>query len=146
MFDRSIPDHLPEEMQPIVQQLQQAGSKRECLQMAYDAVTSRYHGCRNKTYPRIYELIPKSISTLWARTGFIHCTNFTWLLRILLLKSGHFSDADVRTRWTLYWYISPHQYVQVRIDDEWINVDAWAHRYGIPLGDYARGFRTGVTQ
>lgn len=60
---------------------------------------------------------------------------------MLLMKSGHFTDDDIETRWTLLWFVSPHQYLRVRLDNEqWANVDVWANVYGIPFGDYAHGF------
>jgi hypothetical protein len=47
----------------------------------------------------------------------------------------------VHLKWTQIWYISPHQYLQIRVDNnEWINVDVWANVYDIKFGDYAHGF------
>jgi len=70
----------------------------------------------------------------------MHCTNINRILKSLLIGSGLFREEDIRIKWTLIWYVSPHQHVQVRIGDRWINVDIWAHAYGIEFGDYTHGF------
>jgi hypothetical protein len=127
-------------MNQIVASLKKAKTKEECLRKAYDALVKKYHGNRIKTYLRLWELF-LPLRVLWRRQGFLHCTNFNRFLRSLLLQSGHFTADDVRYRWTLLWYISPHQYLRIRITPKrWISVDAWAHVYGIQLGDYAHGF------
>lgn len=128
-------------MRAIVEKLRRTSTKEECLQKAYDVLTAKYHGNRLKTYTRLWELFPQSLGTIWKRKGFLHCTNFNRLLRFLLLQSGHFSDEHIRTCWTLIWYLSPHQYLQVNVGSHrWIAVDVWAHAYGLRLGDYAHGF------
>ncbi|OGJ65409.1 hypothetical protein A3F36_04835 [Candidatus Peribacteria bacterium RIFCSPHIGHO2_12_FULL_55_11] len=115
-------------------------SKEECLRKAYDILTQKYYGNRLKTLTRIYELAPRSPQAMWQRDGFLHCTNFNRLLRALLLESGQFKENDIKICWTLLWGISPHQYMKIRLDDRMINVDLWAKSYGIPFGEYARGF------
>ncbi|NLC31349.1 MAG: hypothetical protein GX765_04845 [Candidatus Moranbacteria bacterium] len=84
----------------------------------------------------------KDVCFLWNQDGFLHCTNINYLARILLIESGFFKEEDIVLKWTLVWYISPHQYLRVKmIDDEFINVDIWAKNYKIEFGDYARGFK-----
>ncbi len=66
-----------------------------------------------------------------------------WLLKILLVGSGWFSEDDIRERWTLIWGISPHQYLTVRLKEgRVLHVDVWGRTYGVPFGDYAHGFNT----
>ncbi len=144
MTPRRIPSALPPDAQSIVDLLRNAPSKSACLQMAYDAVTERYHGDRWKTITRIWELFPLSFESLWKRRGFAHCTNFNWMMRTFLLHSGKFTEQDMETHWTLLRGFSPHQYVRVRTENGWVPVDAWGKRYGILLGDYAHGFHAGT--
>ncbi len=137
---RTIPDTPPQDMLPVIESLRGAASQDECLRQAYDILTKKYEGNRLKTITRFFELFPRSMDEVWKKTGFQHCTNLNWLLRTLLVKSGHFEDADIETRWTLLWCVSPHQFVQVRMKDgQRVFVDVWAAAYGIPFGDRAHG-------
>ncbi|MEI6597138.1 MAG: hypothetical protein WCL13_02910, partial [bacterium] len=66
--------------------------------------------------------------------------NINYVMKTLLIKSDFFKDGDIRLKWTKIWYFSPHQYLQVNIDNKWINIDIWAYAYGIKFGDNAHGF------
>ena len=137
-----IPEKLPKSMQEAVDKLKKSKGKEDCLRRAYDIVTKRYNGCTWKTYPLLYRIVRPSLERLWERNGFLHCHHHNFLLRVLLVRSGFFKEDDVKLKWTLKWYISPHQYLRVRLGkDKFVNVDAWAHVYGVGLGDYSCGFR-----
>ena len=135
--------NIPAQMQRVVDQLRKTTTQEECVQQAYDVLTTKYHGNRIKTLIRLPELFTTSLDALWARNGFLHCTNLNRLLRALLQQSGHFAATDIKECWTLLWYVSPHQFLRVRMTGgKWVNVDVWSKSYGIPLGDYAHGFHT----
>lgn len=135
-----VPGVLPGEMQKITDELKKSPSKEECLKKAYGILISRYRGHRVETYTKLFDVLKHDIATLWDKSGFLHCTNLNYLLRALLVRSDFFTEDEMRLRWTHIWYVSPHQYVQVKIDDKWINVDIWAYAYGIKFGDNAHGF------
>lgn len=137
---------LPEGMQEVVDVLKQSHSKEECLRRAYDFLITKYHGGHLKTLSRLPEFFEHDLDVLWKKVGFLHCTNMNIVLRTLLVKSGFFVEEDIRTRWTLLWYISPHQYLEVRVDEKGIAVDVWAHTFGITFGDYAHGFHSASEQ
>lgn len=137
-----IPDKLPEDLEEIINvELKTSKTKEECARKAYVILTEKYGGDRIKTYSRIFELFACDVAKLWSRSGFLHCSHLNYLLRITLVKSGFFKDEDIQLKWTQIWYISPHQYLRVKLDDEkYVNIDVWAHVYGIKFGDYAHGF------
>lgn len=135
-----IPDVLPHEMQVAVDDLKKSSDKEECLKKAYEILNRKYRGYRVKTYIRLFDLFTTDIEKLWNTKGFLHCTNINYVMRTLLIKSGYFQESDIRLRWTPIWYVSPHQYLQVRIDDKWVDIDIWAYAYGIRFGDHAHGF------
>jgi len=120
--------------------LKKTKTKRACCKQAYYLLTARYHGQRLKTYLFAYRIFEKKREKILKRKGFLHCTSLNFLLRELLLESGKFSQRDIRTKWTLTWWISPHQYLEVRTEDGWQVVDCWGKKYGIPYGKCARGF------
>lgn len=137
----TIPDNLPTDMFNLINQLKKSKSKRDCLKKTYSALTSKYRGYAFKTYFRFFDIFTSDTNKLWAKSGFLHCSKLNFLMRILLVKSGHFQNEDIKTKWTLVWYLSPHQYLQIRLNDnEYINIDMWGKAYGIPFGDYAHGF------
>lgn len=136
----SIPDVLPDEMQKIVDEIKKSSGKEECLKKTYEILIAKYHGSHGKTYTKLIDVFEHDIGTLWSKSGFMHCTNINYVLRTLLIKSDFFKDEDICLKWTLVWYISPHQYVKVRVDNRWVDVDIWAYAYGIKFGDYAHGF------
>lgn len=127
-------------MQDAINELKKAQSQEECLRIVYNILIAKYHGDRIKTITKFFDIFERDINVLWSKNGFLHCTNINYVLKTLLIKSGFFKKEDVRTRWTLIWYFSPHQYIQVRVNNKWINVDVWAHAFGIELGDHAYGF------
>lgn len=123
--------------------LAQTSSARECLEQAFSIVTSRYKGDRLHTVTNIYELV-YPLRRLWRLNGHLLCTNLNRVLRDLLIQTQWYEVSDVRYRWTAIWLFSPHQYVQVYIDDDWVDVDVWGYAYGVPLGEYSSGFRNSV--
>lgn len=135
-----IPDVLPEEMQKIINEIKKSLNKEECLKKAYEILISKYRGYRVKTYIKLFDVFKHDIATLWDKNGFLHCTNLNYLLRALLIRSDFFTEDEIHLRWTHIWYISPHQFVQVKIDNKLVNVDIWAYAYGIKFGDNAHGF------
>lgn len=125
----------------VITTVRRTHSKEECLRTAYEMLTHKYHGGRLKTLTRCWELLPRSIDRLWAKSGFLHCTNLNRLLRYVLIESGHFQKRDIKARWTLLWYVSPHQFLHVHVGEgRWIAIDCRAKHYGVPYGEYAHGF------
>lgn len=140
-FKTPIPEKLPIEMDRIVDDLKKSASKEECLKRVYDLLSNRYQGARVQTYLKFPAIFKKDINLIWSQKGFLHCTNINYVTRTLLVKSGFFKEEDIILKWTLIWYISPHQYLKVRLaENKFINMDIWAKNYGINFGDYARGF------
>ena len=136
-----IPDKIPNEMQQVVDELKKSKSKEECLRRAYEVLTKKYRGYRFRTYLKIWLVFVTDLEKLWQRTDFLHCHTMNYLLRALLIKSGWFSEDDIKLKYSLVRYISLHQYLEIKVAlDKFINVDIWNANYGKGLGDYAHGF------
>ncbi|MEW6610493.1 MAG: hypothetical protein AB1352_02620 [Patescibacteria group bacterium] len=137
-----IPEKLPVDMMKVVEELKRCQNQDECLQRAYDILTTKYRGYKFRTYTRFWEMFETDLDKLWARSGFLHCHLMDYLMRVLLVKSGWFRDEDLVLKITFIWYISIHQHLLVHMrDGRQIHVDIWYAHYGKKLGDYARGFR-----
>ena len=138
-----IPESLPEGMTVVISDLKNLTNKEECLKQAYDILSEKYRGYRIETYLKLFNLFESNLNKIWNRSGFLHCNTLNYLLRILLIKSGFFSEEDIKLKWTLVYYISPHQYLRIKTDKgEWVNIDLWGKTYGIKFGNYAHGFNS----
>ena len=128
-----MPEEYPAEVTQFLQRIQHC-SQQETLKQTYDFILTRYRGYRILTYLRFYEAFFTSIQSIWARSGFLHCTSLNKLLTTFLLASGKFTKKDIRTEWMLLWFFSPHQFVWVRVGNTEIPVDLWGAAYKVPFG------------
>jgi hypothetical protein len=139
-----LPANLNEEVDKAVRQIQRLSDKESALQKAYEIITTKYYGHRFKTLVKFPDIFSSGLDDLWNRSGFMHCTNQNYLLSLLLVKSGAFTEDDIKRKWTMLWGVSPHQYLKVKLNDnKIIDVDAWSAHCGIKFGDHAHGFHTG---
>lgn len=139
-----LPDELHGEINKIIRAVCKKGSKQGALEYAFHAVVTRYNSGRLKAVSRLYDLFAKSWQDLWNRTEFLHCTNQNYLLALILVKSGHFKQVDIRRKWALIWLFSPHQYLSVKTNGRWVDVDCWGFDYSVPFGSHASGFNTSI--
>jgi hypothetical protein len=140
-----LPDELKGEIEKSVISLCKLESKEKVLEKAYEIITTRYHGQKMATLIKAKSIFSAGAQDLWNRSGFLHCTNQNYLLTLLLIKSGHFTENDIRPKWTLLWGFSPHQYLRVKLsNNKFMDVDAWSAIYGIELGYHAHGLHTGA--
>ena len=135
-----IPKKIPKDMQKVIDKLKRCKSKEECLKKAYKIASSKYSKTRFMVYVVFWRNFWKDINKIWHHNGYIQCHVMNYVLRIMLVKSGWFSDKDIELKRTLVWYISPHQYLRVRVGRKFINVDAHVAAFGVPFGEYAHGF------
>jgi len=115
-------------------------TKIEQLKQTYNLLSAKYSGKLFYVITNFFELFTVSLAKLRSKTGAMHCTNINRILTADLLNSGLFTKNDIKTKWTLIWYFSPHQYLQVKTEEGWIDVDIWAQSQGIAFGDHAHGF------
>jgi hypothetical protein len=142
-YKGNFPDELPFEIQLAIEELKKTESREECLKKAYDLLTRKYKGHKFGTLFFPHLLFMNDLGKLWNKSGYIHCTQMNYLLRLLLVKSDWFKDEEIELKWTLIWFISPHQYCRVRIaTDKYVNVDIWGKAQGFYFGDYAHGFHS----
>ena len=138
-----IPDKIPDDLQKVVDSLKTCKSKTDCLGQAYDLLSKKYRGYKLRTLFHWIIFFTYDVEKTWRSSGFLHCTKLNDLMAVLLVKSGWFKESDINKKWALIYFISPHQYLNVKIDsDHTVNVDLWAKSYGLMLGEYAYGFNT----
>lgn len=123
-----------------IDEVRACNSKETALQKAFDIVTARFRGYHFMTYILFWKALENDPNKLWERTGFMHCQHQNFLLRILLVESVKFTEADIEHRYSLVWYVSPHQYMVITLPERKIAVDPWNAAFGAKLGQYAFGF------
>ncbi len=112
----------------------------DAMQLALDILSKKYESKRFATYIFFFQLFEKDPNKLWQRTGFLHCTQQNFLFRILLIKSGWLKDDQIELRFSFVWYISPHQFLKVKLKEKTIAIDPWNYDLGAKFGQYASGF------
>lgn len=143
-FSWPVQKRLPKEIQIGCDALRNSPNQEIVLRRAYDLVSGRFRARRSRTYILIHKILSRDAERVWSRTNFLHCTHMNWILKILLVGSGWFKEADVSEHWAFVWYCSPHQYLRVRMHNgHEFAVDPWARTYGVPFGKYARSIPPG---
>lgn len=138
---KKLPDKLPKELAEVVSEVKKTKSKREALKKAYSIVTSRYKGDVVPTYTKFHRLFGWDAKSIWKEHGYLHCNKQNYILRLLLVKSGWFKESDLKQKKIMLCGLSPHQYLQVRVDGAWVDVDCWAAVFGVPIGKHATCMR-----
>tara|TARA_Y100000310_G_C20393115_1_gene673757 strand:- start:247 stop:717 length:471 start_codon:yes stop_codon:yes gene_type:complete len=139
IFNRNaLPKKIPTELQVIINQLK-GKSRIDILKGAYNTVTTKFTSSNWKTYTHLPEIFQKNTNKLWTK-GFLYCTHQNFLIRLILIKTGKFKESDIKLRRGLTHWLSPHQWLSVRIRNKWIDVDPWGRSYGVPFGKNAHGF------
>jgi hypothetical protein len=139
-----IPRQFDAGIDTVIEELKKNPTPESYLKAAYDFVTTHYESGRLKTFFRLFDLYSTSLPRLWRRKGFMHCTNLNFLLAVLLVRGGYFAEYDVKPKWTLLHYCSPHEYLKVNLNGRWVEVDCWARQYGVGFGGHAHGFNATV--
>jgi hypothetical protein len=144
---QKYPELLDQEMKFMTDYLAKLDSRETVAKEAYRIIITRFEGGKILTVTKLLDLFSNGFQDLWNRSGFMHCTNQNFLLASLLIASGKFSDDNIERRWTPVWGFAPHQYLIAKLDDnKYINLDPWAAKYGVSMGDHVHGWHTGNKQ
>ncbi|NQU97978.1 hypothetical protein HQ533_00785 [Candidatus Woesearchaeota archaeon] len=129
-----IPDRIPMSMQEEINRIKKKSkTKHDFLKNTFAFLTSKYKGEKVKTYSKLY-LLWKPLDYIWRKKGFLHCCRQNHLMRIFLIKSGMFTEEDIRLK-HITLCINIHQYIEVRTEKGWIPVDTWTHAFGTKFGE-----------
>lgn len=134
---------VPMEMRSKIIELDSSSiSDMDYLMKVYDFVDQRYSS-KPRYYLRYWNFLAlfleRDVAKIWEGTDDRPCNIQNYLVKIMLLESGRFSEKDIKVMNT-FCTVTPHQYLQVKIGDEWINVDAWGSEYGASFGEHAGCF------
>ena len=134
---------LPASLEKIISNIvRDAKDQDDCLRKCFLAVIDRQQGGRIGLITHLRSVCSHDLVLAWKKK-YHHCTVANYLLTTMLLETKFFKEEDVKKRWTTTLFFIPHQYLQVRTGKSWLNVDPWAYRFGIELGDYNHGSHIG---
>lgn len=134
-----LPEKIPGDMERKIEELKNKSNyPKEFLELAYNFLGTKYHSERLATVLKFHFMF-KSLEDIWIRTGFIPCNQSNFLMRIFLIKSGWFKDEEIRRRQVFLNFV-PHQYLQVKVDGEWLDVDVGEKYRGMPIGRHLKYF------
>jgi len=137
--NEDIPDKIPPNMEKTIKDLSaKSNSPYEFLENSYTYIGSKYHAERLKTFLLFGDLF-KPLSEIWKKDGFAHCTQLCYIMKIFLIKSGFFSPSDIKTKHTFV-NLCIHQYLQVKIDKNWIDVDVGEKSNNMTIGNHLKWF------
>ncbi len=136
---KKIPKKLPLIMELEIKKLKKTKSKLACLKHAFNFVKNNVQPGNKLFFRNLRRSFVNDIFKLWdyiKKDGFLYCTQQNYLIRILLIKSGKFKEKDI----ALITYIRKkffiHQYMQIKINNKWIDVDVWFAHFGTPFGKH----------
>lgn len=135
----SIPERIPESMLAKINEIKnQSGGPEQFLNLAYDYLGSRFRSERLNTILKL-DYLYKSPEQAWQMNGYLPCTISNYLLKIFLVKSDFFRLEDIKAR-VVFLNFVPHQYLQVKVNGRWLDVDVGKKQCGIPLGGRKKYF------
>jgi hypothetical protein len=128
---KPLPDKIPDDLLAVIHQIEsESKSNLDFLQKAFEFITKTYTGARMKSVTNFWIAFEEPINH---KSGFMPCTSQNYLLRLILIKSGRFTEADTKIKVVPFNFFI-HQYLKVRIDNKWIDVDPWSAFLGLPFG------------
>jgi len=135
----NIPEQIPESMLAKINEIKnQSSSREQFLNLAYNYLGSRFRSERLNIFLKFNYLF-KLVGEVWQMNGYLPCTINNYLLKIFLVKSGWFKETEIRRRHVFVNFVI-HQYLQVKINDKWLDVDVGEKQRGMPIGKYLKYF------
>jgi hypothetical protein len=128
-----LPHDLPPDMAEKINSIKNVSkNKNEFLLLSYKLIGKKYKTGRIQTLTKFWNLY-KNFKKVWISDGIMPCTQSNFILRIFLIKSGFFTEDEIKKKHS-FLNFSIHQYLKIKLDGKWVDVD---------VGEYQRGIRIG---
>ncbi|MCG2694716.1 hypothetical protein L6261_01375 [Candidatus Parcubacteria bacterium] len=138
---QSIPNEIPMELMDKIIEFSVCGNKDEFLRKSFFYIVKKWGGSRIGFFTRFFDVFNNNFNKIFKKTGYLHCTTMNYILRVMAVKSGLFRDTDIELKLTNTWFVIPHQYLKVKLNENsFVCLDPWNYQFGIDYGDYGSGF------
>jgi hypothetical protein len=134
-FPIEIPKQIPADMKFDVNlMLSQSKSDFEFVQDVYHFVDNRYGSTRLAYLWFPEKVLERNFTAIWDSPGYQPCYGQNIILKDMLLESGHFKIEDIQSVNILSYF--PHQYLKVKVDGAWLNVDPWGADHNVAFNEF----------
>lgn len=131
--ERILPEKIPAGMADKINELKsEAGSPEEFLNLSFNYLGAKYRTGRLSTILK-FNYLYKTIDEAWALSGFMPCTISNRIMKIFLTESGYFKEEEIKRRHVFLNFLI-HQYLCVKVNGRWLNVDVGEKQRGLPFG------------
>jgi len=134
---KRVPKKIPKEMEMIIKKINKKRLNDLVFAKAvYVLISKRYTSPKRAYFRYPLRLFKNNLTTLWNTKGYLPCDKQNHLFKTMLIKSSRFSEKDFKTRYTNT-IPTPHQYLQIKINNQMIDTDLWGATHNIPFGQHA---------
>lgn len=134
------PAAIPDDVQQTIRELEEKSKNvRSYLENAYQFVRSNWQAERLKTVTHFPLIFRTDLGAVWRQRGYAHCNTINFILYTLLAKSRYFAVEDIKVRHSFFNMVL-HQYLQVKVSGQWIDVDSSVAYLKNPVGRRAHLF------
>lgn len=137
--EEKISEIIPAEMMVKIDEIKmRAHTGEEFLNLTYDYLGSKYRSERLNIFLKFNYLF-KTLEQAWQINDYVPCTINNYLLKIFLVKSGWFKEKDIKRQHVFVNFV-PHQYLKVKINNQWLDVDVGEQQRGMLIGNHLKYF------
>ena len=131
-----VPDEIPAEMMKQISALKKKYKTKEAfLKGAYEFVVDRYESKFMGAFLYFHRNFWRDTHKIWHHKGVLACTVLSFLLRVMLVKSGMFKEDEIVNTHSICGP-SIHQFLHVKVGKKWIYADPWGACHDVKFGEY----------
>ncbi|MBI5220308.1 MAG: hypothetical protein HY978_00530 [Candidatus Liptonbacteria bacterium] len=139
-FRKAPPSPLPDAIKIKVEELAaQSSDQLDFARKLYAFIRSGWGAARTKTIINLPLAFRKNLTAIWNQPGYAHCHTINHLYYSMLCASRWFDPGDVRIRYSFFNGVA-HQYLQIRINGRWLDVDPSVTYLPLNFGERVRWF------
>jgi len=129
---------IPKELKKEILKLKKITDKKKCILAALKYIKRNFKSTYFLLFIQLHKHYYSNLSNIIKKKGFWPCHIQLFILKVLIIKSGKFKDKDIQTHYSIYNGVI-HEYLKIKLNNNWIDVDPWGYNRGIPLGYHSMG-------
>lgn len=126
------------ELKKVLTKLNRTKNKEEFVKNCLVFLQKKYPTKRFRLWFNLHKLFWYNPNSIINARGMLPCHVHTLMMKTILIASRKFKEDEIRECYTITDFVI-HKYLQVKINDKWLDVDSWAYGVGVPVGKHAFG-------